>query len=153
MKAIDHIALVVEDMDEAIGLYEETLQAQFYLRETNEEQGFEVAAFAVGDAHIELLSPTRPDSVIGGFLRKRGPGIHHVALEVEGIAERVRQLRVQGLQFTSDAIQCGTGGSQIAFIHPKSLLGTMIELVEPPGDGKARHSAGPAEASAAGGPA
>jgi methylmalonyl-CoA epimerase len=138
LKAIDHIALVVNDMDEAIALYEEALQARFYLRETNEEQGFEVAAFAVGEAHIELLSPTTPDSVIGRFLRKRGPGIHHIAVEVEEIAEHVRRLRGQGLRLTSDTIQRGTGGSRIAFIHPKSLLGTLVELVELPGDGKAR---------------
>jgi methylmalonyl-CoA/ethylmalonyl-CoA epimerase len=128
-KRIDHIALVVPDIDEAMSLYEDAFQVEFYLRDYNEEQGFEVAAFAVGDGHIELLSPTGPHSVIGGFLEKCGPGIHHFALEVERIEDCMRQVRSRGLQLTTETPRRGSGDSRIAFIHPKSLLGTMVELV------------------------
>jgi methylmalonyl-CoA/ethylmalonyl-CoA epimerase len=129
---IDHVALVVADLDEAIGVYREDLQADFYLRGRNEEQGFEVAAFRVGDAHIELLAPTRPDSVLAGFVQKHGPGLHHVALEVQDLDRCLEGIRSRGLQLTSNTPRRGTGDSRIAFVHPKSLFGTMLELVELP---------------------
>lgn len=129
-KRIDHVALLVPNLDEAIALYQHSFQVEFYLRERNEEQGFEVAAFRVGDGHIELLAPTRPDSVIAGFLEKRGPGIHHVALEVDTIEERVEEVKTAGLRLTNETPRRGTGDSRIAFIHPKSLGGAMLELVE-----------------------
>ncbi|MFN8459844.1 MAG: methylmalonyl-CoA epimerase [Anaerolineae bacterium] len=131
-KRIDHIALIVPDLDEAIALYQNSFQVEFYLRERNEEQGFEVAAFRVGDGHIELLAPTRPDSVIAGFLEKRGPGIHHVALEVDEIETRLDEVKAAGLRLINETPRRGTGNSRIAFIHPKSLGGAMLELVELP---------------------
>jgi methylmalonyl-CoA/ethylmalonyl-CoA epimerase len=131
-RRIDHIALVVPDLDKAIALYQTSFQAEFYMRETNEEQGYEVAAFMVGDAHIELLSPTGPDSVIASFLQKRGGGIHHIALEVDNLDDVVEEIKTDGLQLASKTPRRGTGGSRIMFIHPKSLLGTMIEMVEFP---------------------
>ena len=129
-KRVDHVALVVPDLDQAIALYENSFQVEFYMRERNEEQGYEVAAFMVGDAHVELLSPTRPDSVIASFLQKRGGGIHHVALEVEDLDGSMDRVKASGLQLTGDAPRRGTGGSRIVFIHPRSLLGTMLEMVE-----------------------
>jgi methylmalonyl-CoA/ethylmalonyl-CoA epimerase len=129
-KRVDHVALVVADLDEAMALYQEVFGVEFYIRESNEEQGFQVAAFAVGDAHIELLSPTRPDSVIAGFLEKHKPGLHHIALEVDNLDERLAQLRAAGVRLVNETPRRGTGGSRIAFVHPKSLLGTMLELVE-----------------------
>ena len=131
-KRIDHIALIVPDLDEAIGLYRDSFRAEFYMREANAEQGFEVAAFRVGDGHIELLSPTRSDSVISGFLRKHGPGIHHIAIEVDDLDSRLEEVKACGLVLTNDRPRRGTGDSRIVFVHPKSLLGTMIELVELP---------------------
>jgi methylmalonyl-CoA/ethylmalonyl-CoA epimerase len=130
-KRIDHVALLVENLDEAIALYRDRLGVDFYLREQNQGQGFEVAAFRVGDAHIELLCPTTPDSVIGGLLQKRGPGVHHIALEVEDLDERMQEVSDAGLRLTSETPARGTGGSRIAFIHPRSLMGVMLELVEP----------------------
>jgi methylmalonyl-CoA/ethylmalonyl-CoA epimerase len=131
-KRIDHIALVVPDLDQAITLYEESFQVKFYMRERNEEGGYEVAAFEVGDAHVELLAPTSPSSVIAGFLDKRGPGIHHIALEVEDIEASMNEAKARGLRLTSEVPRLGTGNSRIVFVHPKSLLGTMVELVELP---------------------
>jgi methylmalonyl-CoA/ethylmalonyl-CoA epimerase len=131
-KRIDHVALVVPDLNEAIALYQDSFQVEFYMRESNEEQGYEIAAFRVGDGHVELLSPTSSDSVIAGFLQKRGPGIHHIALEVDGLDERVGEVKTSGLHLIDETPRRGTGGSRIVFVHPKSLLGTMIELVELP---------------------
>jgi len=131
-KRIDHVALVVSDLDEAIELYQRTFQVEFTIRERNEEQGFEVATFEVGDQHIELLLPTRPDSVIAGFLEKRGPDLHHLALEVEHLSQIADQLKASGLHMTSNTPRLGTGGSRIHFIHPKSLFGALVELVELP---------------------
>jgi methylmalonyl-CoA/ethylmalonyl-CoA epimerase len=132
LKRIDHVAIAVDDLEEAISLYRPILGRDFYLREVNEEEGFEVAAVKVGHAHIEFLSSTRPDSVIAGFLQKRGGGIHHIAFEVDNLIEAVNEITASGLQLVSETPRRGTGGSQILFIHPKSALGTMIELVELP---------------------
>jgi methylmalonyl-CoA/ethylmalonyl-CoA epimerase len=130
-RQIDHVALVVANLDEAVELYQRQFGVECYLRERNEEQGFEVAAFAVGDGHIELLAPTRPDSVIASFLEKRGPGLHHVALQVDNIDQRLAEMEAGGLRLIDHSPRRGTGESRIAFIHPKSTLGTMLELVEP----------------------
>ena len=128
---IDHVAVVVPDLDEAIKLYTECFGVEFYLRERNEDQGFEVAVFAVGESHFELLSPTRADSVISGFLKKRGPGIHHIGLGVQDIRTSIANVKTIGLQLINEIPRPGTDGSLISFIHPKNLFGTMIELVEP----------------------
>jgi len=126
------VAVVVTDLGEAIQQYREALQADFHLRERNEEQGFEVAAFRVGDGHVELLSPFRSDSVISAFLEKHGPGLHHVALEVRNLDQCLEALQAKGLRLTGSAPGRGTGGSRIVFVHPKSLFGTLLELVELP---------------------
>jgi len=131
-KRIDHVALAVADLGEAMELYRRSFQVEFTIRERNEEQGFEVAAFEVGDQHVELLSPTRADSVIAAFLQKRGPGIHHIALEVEHLEECAERATATGLRLTSSMARRGTAGTRIHFIHPKSLLGALVELVELP---------------------
>lgn len=133
-KRIDHVALVVPDLDQALELYRETFGLEPTFREHNEEQGIEEAGFVVGDAHVDLLSSIRPDSVIAGFLLKRGPGLHHIGLEVEDLDACLEQVRERGLRLTGNEPRQGTGGSRIAFIHPKNLLGTMLELVERPED-------------------
>jgi methylmalonyl-CoA/ethylmalonyl-CoA epimerase len=129
-KNIDHVAVVVPELDEAIQLYGQCFDWKLSLRERNEEQGFEVAAFQVGDASFELLSPTRPDSVIAGFLSRKGPGIHHIGLKVDDISQSVTILKKRGLKFTSEEPRRGSDDTLINFIHPKSFLGTMFEIVE-----------------------
>jgi methylmalonyl-CoA/ethylmalonyl-CoA epimerase len=131
-KRIDHVALLVADLDEAMTLYSARFGVAFTFRERNDEGGFEVAGFEVGDAHVELLAPTRPDSVISGALEKRGPGIHHIGLEVEDLDARLAELQASGVRLTSESPRRGTGGSRIIFLHPKGLLGSMLELVELP---------------------
>jgi len=135
LKDINHIALVVPDLDQAISLYRDCFGVDFYFRETNQEQGFEVAGFKLGDAHIELLAPKRHDSLIKRFLEKRGPGIHHIAFAVYQLDKSLEKLREKGLRMTTDEPVLGTGRTRIAFIHPKDMLGTLIELVENPEDG------------------
>jgi methylmalonyl-CoA/ethylmalonyl-CoA epimerase len=133
-KRIDHVALVVPDLDQAVNLYRETFGLEPAFRDRNEEQGFEEVGFQVGDAHIDLLASIRSDSVIAGFLQKRGPGLHHIGLEVEDLDACLEQVRAKDLRLTGNDPRQGTGGSRIAFVHPKSLLGTMLELVERPED-------------------
>lgn len=131
-KRIDHIGLMVPNLDEAVKLYQDCFGVEFTLRERNEEQGYEVAAFMVGDGHVEILAPTRPDSMIARALDKRGAGIHHLGLEVEQIDQALEQVKAYGLTLTRETPGRGTGGSRIAFIHPKSLMGVALELVELP---------------------
>jgi methylmalonyl-CoA/ethylmalonyl-CoA epimerase len=133
---IDHVAVLVPDIDEAIQLYSRCFRVEFSFRERNEEQGFEVAVFKVGNASFELLSPTRSDSVIAGMLKKRGPGIHHIGLEVDDVKDSMSALSESGLQLTSKEPKGGSENSLVSFIHPKSLFGTMLELVEHPGKQK-----------------
>ena len=135
LKDIDHIALAVPDLDQAMSLYRDCFGVDFYFRETNQEQGFEAAGFQLGEAHIELLAPTRDDSLIQRFLEKRGPGIHHIAYTVSELDKRLKALREKGLRTTTDEPTRGTGGTRIAFIHPKDLLGALVELVEVPEEG------------------
>ena len=130
-KRIDHVALLVQDLGDAMALYRERFGVSFAFRERNDEGGFEVAGFEVGDAHIELLAPIRPDSVVSGMLAKRGPGIHHIGLEVEDLDARLTELLETGVRLTSESPRRGTGGSRIVFLHPKDMLGSMLELVEP----------------------
>jgi methylmalonyl-CoA/ethylmalonyl-CoA epimerase len=132
LRQIDHVAIAVHDLEEAISLYRPLFREDFYMREVNEEQGFEVAAFRVGHAHIEFLSPTRPDSVIAGFIHKHGGGIHHIAFEVDNLIEAVDVITASKFRLVNDTPRRGTSGSQIIFVHPKSALGTMIEFVELP---------------------
>lgn len=131
-KRIDHVAILVPNMEEAIQLYTQSFGVDFDLFEKNEEGGFEVASFKVGDASIELLSPTRSDSVISGMLEKHGPGIHHIGLEVKNIKKSKEMINKIGLRLTSEEPKKGSRNSKVIFIHPKSLFGTMLEIVELP---------------------
>ena len=129
---IDHVAVIVPDLDAAIDLYQNTFSVEIHSRERNEKEGFDIASFSIGDSHFELLSPFRADSVISGVLEKRGPGIHHVAIEVADIQKSIAVIKDKGLKLTSDTPKTGSNETLISFIHPKSLYGTMLELVEIP---------------------
>jgi methylmalonyl-CoA/ethylmalonyl-CoA epimerase len=129
---IDHVAVLVWELNEAIQTYESYFDVKISSRVVNEVEGFEVASFAVGDAHFELLSPIRSDSTISGILNKRGPGIHHIAVEVEDVAQSMQELSWKGVKLTSNTPKHGSGETLISFVHPKSLFGTMLELVELP---------------------
>src|SRR6058998_1178911 len=117
---IDHVGVAVEDLDEAISLYEGTFEMQLAHRETVESQGVEAALLDVGDGHVELLRPLGPDTAVGKFLARRGPGLHHVAYQTADIDAELERLRAAGLRLIDAEPRRGIRGSRVAFLHPRS---------------------------------
>ena len=128
---IDHIGVAVDDLDEAIRLYGERLGMPLQHRETVEEQGVEAVLLGVGDSHVELLSPLGPDTAVGKFLARSGPGLHHVAYGTDDIESALAAVRDAGLTLIDERPRTGIRGSRVAFLHPKSTGGVLTELVEP----------------------
>ena len=129
---IDHIGVAVEDLDEAIQLYGERLGMPLQHRETVEEQGVEAVLLGVGDSHVELLRPLGPDTAVGKFLERSGPGLHHVAYGTDDIESALEAVRGAGLRLIDERPRTGIRGSRVAFLHPKSTGGVLTELVEAP---------------------
>jgi methylmalonyl-CoA epimerase len=127
---IHHVGIAVTDLDESIELYRSSLGAQLVHRARNEKDGIEAAFIHTGTGEVELLSATRPDSPVGKFLAKRGPGLHHVAYGVTDIAQALADARAAGLELIDAEPRMGMHGSLIAFVHPKSLGGVLTEFVE-----------------------
>jgi len=119
----------VTDLDESIQLYRSAFGAELVHRVRNETDGIEAAFIHTGSGEIELLSATSPDSPIGKFLAKRGPGLHHVAYGVTDIAQALADARAAGLELIDDEPRMGMHGSLIAFVHPNSLGGVLTEFV------------------------
>jgi methylmalonyl-CoA/ethylmalonyl-CoA epimerase len=130
--SIDHIGVAVEDLDEAIALYEERLGMPLQHRETVEEQGVEAVLLGVGASHVELLLPLGPDTAVGKFLATRGPGLHHVAYGTADLESALDSARAAGLDLIDERPRTGIRGSRVAFLHPKSTGGVLTELVEAP---------------------
>ena len=130
---IDHVGIAVADLDASIAFYESSYGMRCVHVEVNEEQGVREAMLEVGHSgsYIQLLSPLSPDSTIGRFLDKSGPGIQQMAYRVDDIDQVSDHLRSQGLTLLYDAPKGGTAGSRVNFIHPKSSGGILVELVEP----------------------
>jgi methylmalonyl-CoA/ethylmalonyl-CoA epimerase len=135
--AIDHVGIAVADLDAAIEHYTSAYGMTCVHQEVNEEQGVREAMMAVGDSgsYLQLLAPLSPDSTIGKFLDKNGPGIQQMAYRVDSIEEVSEHLRSQGMRLLYDAPRKGTAGSRVNFVHPKSAGGVLVELVEPGPDG------------------
>jgi methylmalonyl-CoA/ethylmalonyl-CoA epimerase len=131
--AIDHVGIAVPDLDEAIAFYQEAFGMTVAHEETNEEQGVREAMVAVGDSGscIQLLAPLSPDSTIGKFLDRSGPGLQQLAYRVTDIEQVSAILRERGLRLLYDAPKRGTSNSRVNFIHPKDAGGVLVELVEP----------------------
>jgi len=132
--AVDHVGIAVPDLDEAIAWYGSTFGLVATHRETNEEQGVREAMLsAPGDAGaaIQLLAPLRPDSPIGRFIERSGPGIQQMAYRVVDIDASCAALRDQGVRLLYDEPRRGTAGSRINFVHPRDAGGVLVELVEP----------------------
>jgi methylmalonyl-CoA/ethylmalonyl-CoA epimerase len=129
---IDHVGLAVRDLDEAIAFYARTFDVQVVHEEVNEEQGVREAMLDVGGSGscIQLLAPLRPDSAIGRFLDRSGPGIQQVAYGVEDIDAVSTELRARGVRLLYDEPRRGTAGSRVNFVHPKDAMGVLVELVE-----------------------
>jgi methylmalonyl-CoA/ethylmalonyl-CoA epimerase len=127
---IDHVALAVADLDAAIDLYARFFGATVAHREVVEIDGVEEALLRVAESYIQLVTPTRADSPVARFLEKRGAGLHHVAYRVDDCATALAAMKAAGAVAIDDAPRPGSRGTTVAFIHPKSAYGTLIELVE-----------------------
>jgi methylmalonyl-CoA/ethylmalonyl-CoA epimerase len=138
---IDHVGIAVADLDVAIAFYEKAYGMRCVHVEVNEEQGVREAMLEVGESgsYIQLLSPLNPDTTIGKFLAKSGPGIQQMAYRVDDLDEVSEHLRAAGLRLLYDAPRSGTAGSRVNFIHPKSSGGILVELVEPGPDRMGTH--------------
>ena len=130
-KRIDHIGVAVEDLDAAIKLYERSFEMELVHRETVASQGVEAVLLNVGEGHIELLAPLGPDTTVGKFLSKKGPGIHHVAYSVEDIDRALEQAKAIGLRLIDKSARTGIRGSRVAFVHPAATGSVLTEIVEP----------------------
>jgi methylmalonyl-CoA/ethylmalonyl-CoA epimerase len=130
---IDHVGVAVDDLDAAIALYEKSFEMELAHRETVESQGVEAVLLDVGDGHVELLSPLGPDTAVGKFLERKGPGLHHVAYAVDDIEAALEQVRGAGLELIDSEPRQGIRGSRVAFLHPKSTGSVLTEIVEPAG--------------------
>jgi methylmalonyl-CoA epimerase len=127
---IHHVGVAVANLDESIELYRTALGAELLHRTMNEQEGLEAAFLRTGDGEVELMSATRPESPVGKFLAKRGPGLHHVAYGVTDIAKALADAREAGAELIDSEPRMGMHGSLIAFVHPKSLGGVLTEFVQ-----------------------
>jgi methylmalonyl-CoA/ethylmalonyl-CoA epimerase len=127
---IDHIGVAVEELDEAVALYSERLAMPVQHRETVAEQGVEAVLLGVGESHVELLRPLGPETAVGRFLERNGPGLHHVAYGTDDIDSALDAVREAGLRLIDDRPRRGIRNSRVAFVHPRSTGGVLTELVE-----------------------
>ena len=133
VKAVNHIGIAVRSIDAQRAFYEGTLGAVFEGVEVVPDQKVRVGFFRIGDVRLELLEPTDPSSTVAAFIEKRGEGLHHVALTVAGLEERLAELRRDGVRLIDEAPRPGAHHMRIAFLHPKSTFGVLTELCEPAG--------------------
>lgn len=135
VKKIDHIAILVSDMEATLKFWQEALGLQVAgLLDVPAEQA-QIAFMPTGDSEIELVKPTTDDSGLARYMEKRGPGMHHICLEVDDIDGMLEHLQAKGVQMINEAPLEGVGGRRYAFIHPKAAHGVMIELYELPESG------------------
>ena len=128
---VDHIGVAVEDLDAAIALHEEAYGMAVAHREVVEEQGVEAVLLDVGENHVELLAPLGPDTPVGKFLAKKGPGLHHVAYQVTDIEAVLASLRDSGVRLIDETPRTGIRSSKVAFLHPASTGAVLTEIVQP----------------------
>ncbi len=128
---IDHIGIAVEDLDAALTLYERDYAMKLVHRETVSEQGVEAVLLDVGENHVELLAATGPDTPVGRFLAKKGPGMHHVAYQVDDIDGALAALKRAGQRLIDETPRHGIRRSRVAFLHPATAGGLLTEIVEP----------------------
>jgi methylmalonyl-CoA/ethylmalonyl-CoA epimerase len=128
---IDHVGVAVEDLDAALELYQAGFAMKLAHRETVESQGVEAILLDVGDGHIELLRPLGPDTAVGKFVAKNGPGLHHVAYAVDDIDAALQRLTEEGIELIDKEARTGIRNSRVAFLHPRSTGRVLTEIVQP----------------------
>ena len=131
LNRIDHVGLAVEDLDSSLELYRGLFKLDVGHREVVEQQGVEAVLLDVGENHVELLAPLGPDTPVGKFIANRGPGLHHVAYQVDDIDSTLATLDEAGLRLIDRQPRTGIGDSRVAFVHPKATGGVLIEIVQP----------------------
>jgi len=127
--SVHHVGIAVDDLDGAIATYVALFGATLEARETVADQGVEAASLQVGGSRIELLRPLGPETPVGKFLAKRGPGLHHVAFAVADVAGELERLRVDGVQLIDETPRVGLFGHEVAFVHPEATGGVLAEFV------------------------
>jgi methylmalonyl-CoA/ethylmalonyl-CoA epimerase len=135
LSAIDHVGVAVPSIDTALVLYRDKLGMPLVHRETVTGQGVVAALLDVGDGHIELLEPLGPETAVGRFLSRKGPGIHHVAYRVESVQDTLDACVAAGLRVIDETPRVGIRDSRVAFLHPASTGGVLTEIVQPAAEG------------------
>ena len=127
---LDHVGVAVADLAAARAFYEQVLGLEVTHEEVIEDQGVHELLLSAGDAFVQLVAPLSPDTPVGRFLARRGEGVHHVGYAVPDVAAALADLRAQGVEVIEPAPRIGSGGTTIAFLHPKSMGGVLVELVQ-----------------------
>jgi methylmalonyl-CoA/ethylmalonyl-CoA epimerase len=127
---IDHVAIAVNDLEAAIAYYRDTFGAEVDHREVVESDGVEEALLKVAESYVQLLTPIRDDSPVARYLERRGEGLHHIGYRVDDCAAALDAVKAQGGRVIDEAPRPGSRGTTVAFVHPKTAFGTLIELVQ-----------------------
>jgi len=128
-RGIHHLGVAVVDLDEAVDTYERLFGAELEHRETVPDQGVEAASLRIGEGRVELLASLGEETAVGKFLAKRGPGMHHVAYQVDNVSEALGQLAAQGAELIDEQPKRGLFGLEVAFVHPDAVHGVLAEIV------------------------
>jgi methylmalonyl-CoA epimerase len=129
-RALDHVGIAVHSLDDSLPVFESITGGKGHGRERVEQQGVEVVFLGSGDGRLELLAPTRDDSAVAKFLARRGPGMHHLCYRVDDVAAELDRYRAAGAQLIDETPRPGAAGHLVAFIHPKSTGGVLVELLQ-----------------------
>jgi len=130
LREIDHVGIAVGDLEQAVDGYRQLFGMEPVHREHVADQGVEEVLFRVGTSYIQLLAATAPDTPVGRFLARRGEGVHHVAYRVNDLADALERLRRGGADLIDEAPRPGSRGTTVAFVHPRSVRGVLVELVQ-----------------------
>lgn len=128
IEKIDHIGIAVSDLEEALKLYRDVLGLK--VEHVEEFEGMKIAFIPIGDTEFELLQPTDPEGALAKFIEKRGVGVQHIALRVNDVAKSLEELKGKGLRVIDEKPRPGAGGASIAFFHPKSTMGVLLEICQ-----------------------
>ena len=129
-RALHHVGIAVHSLDDSLPVFESITGGKGHGRERVEQQGVEVVFLGSGDARLELLAPTRDDSAVAKFLARRGPGMHHLCYRVDDVAAELDRYRAAGAQLIDETPRPGAAGHLVAFVHPKSTGGVLVELLQ-----------------------